>query len=73
MMIIMTQISAHKLGSNKKRTQTAKELKALRLEEIKTLGLNLRADGLGYREIHVKIREANYKISYDKLFQLLKD
>ncbi len=63
----------HKIGANKKRTQTAKELKALKLEEIKTLGLKLRADGLNFRAIHGAIIKAKYKISYDALFKLLKD
>ncbi len=63
----------HKIGRNKKRTEDAKELKALRLQAIKELGLKLRADGLSFRDTHSAILEADYKISYDALFKLLKD
>jgi hypothetical protein len=35
----------YKIGKNKKRTEEAKELKALKLQAIKELGLKLRADG----------------------------
>ncbi|MGK0255478.1 MAG: hypothetical protein ACI81I_000074 [Arcobacteraceae bacterium] len=62
----------HKVGANKKRTQTAQELKAIRLKEIKTLGLQLKKEGLPFRKIHEKIEE-KYKISYKSCFDLLKD
>ena len=61
----------HKVGANKKRTQIAQELKALKLQEIKTLGLRLRAEGLAFRDVHGAVK-AKYKISYDALFKLLK-
>lgn len=63
----------YKIGKNKKRTEDAKELKALKLQAIKELGLRLRAEGLSFRDIHDSVLEAGYKISYDALFKLLKD
>ena len=63
----------HKIGAHKKRTQTAKELKAIRLQNIKTLGLELRAAGNTHRETHEKVKEAGYKINHEVLFNLLKD
>ena len=53
--------------------QTAKELKAQKLEEIKTLGLELKDEGLPAREIYAKVKENGYKISDKTLFNLLKD
>jgi hypothetical protein len=63
----------HKIGRNKKRTQDAKELKALKLQATKELGFKLRADGLSFRDTHLAVLEAGFKISYDALFKLLKE
>jgi len=63
----------YKIGKNKKRTKDAKELKALKLQAIKKLGLKLRAEGLSFRDTHDSDLKAGYKISYDALFKLLKD
>lgn len=66
-------MTTYKIGKNKKRTEEAKELKALKLQAIKELGLKLRADGFSFRDTHSAVLEAGYKISYDALFKLLKD
>lgn len=63
----------HKIGKNKKRTQDAKELKALKLQAIKELGLKLKAEGMSFRDNHLAILDAGYKISYDAFFKLIKD
>lgn len=66
-------MTTYKIGKNKKRTQSAKELKSLRQEEIKALGLELQAEGMPFRDVFVAIKAKGYRIGYNTLFELLKD
>ena len=66
-------MSTYKIGKNKKRTISAKELKSQKRERIQALVDILKKDGVVFRDIVSVVKTKGYKIGYNTLFKMYED